>query len=264
MEEKAIRLSKRLQMIASMVSYGNRVADIGCDHGYLPIWLVEQGIIPAALAMDVRQGPLEAARKHINARGLGGYISLRCSDGLKEFREGEAETVVCAGMGGRLMGKIIAEGLEKVKTVRELILQPQSELREFRAFLRESDFRILQEDAVREEGKYYFAMRAVYRGGEPAGNGREREGEPGGHGRKAQEDGPGDAGAEAVLLYDMFGEKLLTGRHPVLQEYLVYRRGILRRLSEELSAGNSGRVRKRLGDIGRELYLLDRALAYYR
>ena len=106
MREKIV-LSKRLQAVASMVTAGNRVCDIGCDHGFVPICLVQQKISPGALAMDVREGPLSQARMHIAACGLETYIETRLSDGLAAFRMGEADTLICAGMCGRLMMRIL-------------------------------------------------------------------------------------------------------------------------------------------------------------
>lgn len=155
-------LSERLQMLADMVTPGNRLVDVGCDHGYLSISLVASGICPRAIAMDVREGPLTAAKEHIAEAGLNDYIDVRLSDGLAEFGPGEADTMVCAGMGGRLMERILREGMEKACGLRELILQPQSELPQFRVFLREAGFAVVDENAVFEDGKYYFAMKAVY------------------------------------------------------------------------------------------------------
>ena len=145
-------LSRRLQMLADMVTPGNSVADVGCDHAFLSIYLVQAGISPHVLAMDVRKGPLAAAREHIEGSGLNTYIKLRLSDGLDGLGEGEAETVLCAGMGGRLMERILKAGETKARAMKELILQPQSELKEFRAFLRQAGYRILAENGVYEEG----------------------------------------------------------------------------------------------------------------
>lgn len=149
-------------MLADMVSPGGIVADVGCDHGYLSIWLVQTGTCAGALAMDVRKGPLGAAAEHVKECRLEGYIETRLSDGLQSMEAGEADTLVLAGMGGRLMSRILTEGEDKLKAFRELILQPQSELMEFRRFLRRMGLETVQEAAVAEEGKYYFAMKAVW------------------------------------------------------------------------------------------------------
>ena len=93
----SVALSGRLRMLADMVTPGSRLVDVGCDHGFLSIYLVQEGACPTVLAMDVREGPLAAAKRHVEAYGLGEYITLRLSDGLGAYRAGEAEALVCAG-----------------------------------------------------------------------------------------------------------------------------------------------------------------------
>lgn len=150
-----MQISNRLKAVASFVTSGNRVADIGCDHGYVPIYLIEEGKIPSAIAMDVNKGPLLRAAEHIESCGLSGYIETRLSDGLAELESGEADTVIIAGMGGPLMQKILEDGREVLETVEELILQPQSDLAGFRRYLTENGYRIADENMIYEDGKYY-------------------------------------------------------------------------------------------------------------
>ena len=157
-------LSKRLQALCSMVTPGMRVVDVGCDHGFVSISLVQRGISPGVLAMDVRKGPLSRAQEHIEEYGYTEYIETRLSDGLQEYREGEADCLICAGMGGRLMMRILTESREKAYQLQELILQPQSELPVFRKFLRAEGYRLLDENILCEDGKYYFMMKVCYAG----------------------------------------------------------------------------------------------------
>lgn len=156
---RPVVLSKRLQAVASMVTQGSLVCDVGCDHGYVSIYLVEQKISPHVLAMDVREGPLAAAGTHVAERGLGAWIETRLSNGLHNYITGEADSLVCAGMGGRLMMRILEEEQSKTESFRELILQPQSEIALFRAWLRERGYWIAGEQIVEEDGKYYPMMR---------------------------------------------------------------------------------------------------------
>ena len=156
---KPVVLSGRLQAVAAMVTVGNRVCDVGCDHGFVPIYLVEQGFSPSVLAMDVRSGPLSAAREHIAERGLDNTIDTRISDGLHNYNVGEADTLICAGMGGRLMMRILSDDKDKTESFHELILQPQSEIEQFRAWLREQGYRIVDENMIEEDGKFYPMMR---------------------------------------------------------------------------------------------------------
>ena len=173
--------------------------------------------------------------------GLGDYISLRLSDGLKAYRAGEADALVCAGMGGRLMERILREGRSQAAQLREVIAQPQSEIPRFRAFLRETGFLVTEEAAVCEEGKYYFAMKA-----RPAGPGQERT----------------EESEEQLRLYDLFGEFLLKDRHPVLLAYLRQREAYLRGLADSLKAAGSSRAGGRLEEVREELARTERALAY--
>ena len=144
-----------------MVSPGNRLVDVGTDHGYVPISLCEGKQIPSAIAMDINEGPLLRAKSHIEEAGLTGYIQTRLSDGLAAMKAGEGDTVLIAGMGGILMEKILHEGRETLSSVRELILQPQSDIAGVRQWLDRNEWQIVCEDIVMEEGKYYPMMKAV-------------------------------------------------------------------------------------------------------
>lgn len=159
--KKNITLSERLQAVADMVTKGNIVCDVGCDHGFVPIYLIRQGIAPKVIAMDVNEGPLKRAREHIEEHGVEEYIETRLSDGMHSFREGEADSLICAGMGGRLMMRILREDEAKTASFKELILQPQSELEQFRRFLRNQGYLIVDENIIEEDGKFYPMMKAV-------------------------------------------------------------------------------------------------------
>lgn len=156
-----MQLSKRLSTVASMVTAGNRLADVGTDHGYVPIYLYENKKISGAIAMDVNKGPLERADLHIAEAGLKNVIETRLSDGLAALKPGEADSVLIAGMGGPLMIRILSAFPETTKSLKELILQPQSEVAEVRAWLDEQGYEIVEEHMVFEEGKYYPMFKAV-------------------------------------------------------------------------------------------------------
>ncbi len=230
-----IQISKRLSAIAALVTRGNRLADIGCDHGYLPIYLVQQSYIPGAIAMDVRRGPLSRAREHIQAYGLLDYIECRLSDGLEALEPGEAQTIVIAGMGGTLMEGILSRGAEKLAAVCEVILQPQSNVEHFRRFLGELSFTVVGEDMVEEEGKYYPIMRLV----------------PG---------TPEEGWQEAEYRY---GKYLLEAGHPVLKDYLCRERARLERLEADLQAAGTCQAGKRWLQVRRERECLEEAWKKY-
>ncbi len=160
------RMSERLITVAGMLgSDGFRpesAADVGCDHGYISIYLVQSGIASSAIAMDVRKGPLSGAKANIEGYGLEDRITTRLSDGLKELKEGEAQGLVIAGMGGKLMARILEDGNPVKLGIKKAVLQPQSELSEFRQYLRDKDYSILEEKIVFEDGKYYFPMKVSF------------------------------------------------------------------------------------------------------
>ena len=156
-----MQLSERLSSVASMVTAGNCLADVGTDHGYVPIYLYERNVIPRAIAMDVNKGPLERARLHIAEYGYQEAIETRLSDGLAALKAGEADSVVIAGMGGPLMVKILSAHPEVTASLKELILQPQSEISEMRSWLYEQGYEIVEEHMVYEDGKYYPMFKAV-------------------------------------------------------------------------------------------------------
>lgn len=242
---RPIQLSQRLQALADMVTPGNVVADVGCDHGFLSIYLVEQGIAPRVIAADVRRGPLSAARAHVEERGLSAYIETRLSDGLAEYRPGETGTLVCAGMGGRLMQSILTEHMDVTLGFGELILQPQSELRQFRVFLREQGFTVLDENILCEDGKYYFLFRV-----------------------KPGQEAEHERDADMTRLGDKYGAGLLASRHPVLRDYLEKCLTNCTSVREQMlahrgEAGSNERIEKSLAENEEELADLRRALTLY-
>ena len=156
-----MQLSQRLSSVASMVTAGNCLADVGTDHGYVPIYLYERNVIPRAIAMDVNIGPLERATLHIAESGMKEAIETRLSDGLAALKPGEADSVVIAGMGGPLIIRILSAYPEVTDSLKELILQPQSEIPEVRRWLYEQGYEIMEEHMVFEDGKYYPMFKAV-------------------------------------------------------------------------------------------------------
>lgn len=150
-----IKLSDRLQWVFDMVDRCSCVADVGCDHGYLSIALVQAGTCQTAIAMDINKGPLMRAEQNIREAGLSEKIETRLSDGLQKLGEGEAEAICICGMGGKLMARIIEENLPVAKATRFLVVEPQSEFYEFRKVLMENGFVIDEEKMCQEENKYY-------------------------------------------------------------------------------------------------------------
>lgn len=157
-----INISERLKCVASLVNKGARVADIGTDHAYLPIYLVQNGISNKVYACDVRKEPLRRAKLHIDEYGLSDKITTQLCDGLKGINKGDVDTVTICGMGGKLMKNIIKAGIDKLGDNTQLVLSAQSELRDFRKYLLETGIDIKSEHMLLEDGKYYFIFDCVY------------------------------------------------------------------------------------------------------
>lgn len=241
--KRTVALSRRMQAAADMVSKGNRVCDVGCDHGYVSIWLLQSGKVPSALAMDVNDGPLQRAAEHVRRYGVEKYITLRLSDGLSAYRIGEADTLICAGMGGRLLMDILTREPDKTKDFKELVLQPQSEVPLFRKFLREKGYIFLEEDMILEEGKFYPLMKVKLSesGGLRAEVKREEK------------------------MEDLLGPLLLKKRHPVLFAFIKKEISVKEKILDRLKmqeANDRNEERKR--ELQKELTLLKEAEALWR
>ena len=236
MMKQGIILSGRMQMVADMVTKGNVLADIGCDHGFVSIYLLENGICPKVIAMDVNEGPLLRAREHIDERGLTPYIDVRLSDGMEKLLLKEADSVLIAGMGGRLVIKILTDCMDKAKALQEIILQPQSELHLVRQFLTDAGYHIIQEDMVKDNGKFYPAMRVVWR------------------------EGKTQALSEEELW---FGPLLLKEKHPVLREYLTNEKLKYAKIAEDIGKNSNNIDKETEETIRKRRSLIDLALTCF-
>lgn len=225
-----MQLSKRMKAVADLAGMGDCLADVGTDHGYIPIYLLEERRFQRGIAMDVHEGPLLRARENIQSHGLSDRISCRLGDGLERLGKGEADTVVIAGMGGSLIIRILTEGAEVLKEVSRLVLQPQSEIAKVRDFLQEQGYQIEKEHMVLDEGKYYQAMRVV-------------------HGRM-----------EKLLPEEAkYGSFLLKENDSCLKEYLNREEQKFREILESLQDGGNEKTKKRMEELNVELLLIERA-----
>lgn len=156
-------MTPRLLCITSFAEKGCKVADIGTDHAYIPIWLVAHSIAESAIAMDIKEGPLRRADDNIKKFSLESRISTRLSNGLEKLVAGEVDTVVIAGMGGILINEILEAGKHLGDSVGRYILQPMTAVEETRKYLAENGFCIENEKLAQEEDKIYCVL-SVARG----------------------------------------------------------------------------------------------------
>ena len=226
-----VKISERLRTAAGLIGEGERLADVGTDHGYVPIYLVERKHIPSAIAMDIRTGPLERAREHIRMYGM------------EALKPGEADTILIAGMGGGLVKHILESGRVICEQAHGLVLQPQSELPKVRRFLMENGYVTEREEMVMEDGKYYPMMRVHF---------------------DASAVSHADSFTEEQELEFRYGKQLLTEKHPVLLAYLRWEAQIQQDILTQLSGQPATeQIAARIDDVKQILAQNARALAYY-
>lgn len=222
-----VKLTPRLKAVADLVLPGQPMADIGSDHGYLPIYLVTQKIVPSAIAVEVRQGPWTKAHHQVRLYGLEEQIQVRLGDGLTPLQPGEVATAVLAGMGTQTIIKILIESMSVAQELERLVLQPMVEIPVLREWLYHHDFHLTHEELVREGDRYYVVMaaRAGYR--------------------------PIPSPIELEI-----GPILMANRHPLLQPYLA--KDIeqtkqvlleLKNINTEKATGQRQLLEKRLGKL---------------
>ncbi|MCI8515753.1 MAG: SAM-dependent methyltransferase [Hungatella sp.] len=256
-----MKLSKRLERVAAFAAGRSqipaektkelpahdtvcplRIADIGTDHGYVPIALALENPDLQALALDVRPGPLKRAEEHIARYGLQARIRTRLSDGASALRPGEADVIIIAGMGGELILHILEGGRHLWPFTDRWILSPQSELSKVRRYLKAQNFTITREDLVEEDDKYYPIIEAV-------------------HGRVPgiPEDlpVPDEAFEEVRCLY---GPRLIEQKHPVLLRLLRREETKLTAILNQLKTRSTEKARTRSQELNRQLAYITRAI----
>ena len=159
-----MKLTDRLLKIASLVSDGKKIADIGTDHGYIPVYLLKEGKVPFAVLADVNKGPLDNAHKEVIQNNLLDKVDLRLGSGIEILEIGEVEEVIIAGMGGILISELLEAKKEVAHNVEKLILQPMQAQEELRYYLLNNGYEILEEVLVREDFRIYEIIVAKYTG----------------------------------------------------------------------------------------------------
>ena len=225
--------------IANLVDNSKVLADVGCDHAYISINLLENSKAERIIASDLREGPLNIAKDNIKLEGFEERIETRLCAGLCGYEAGEVDTILISGMGGRLVKEILSESIDVVRRADTLILEPQSDLRVVRAYLKDIGFEIIDEDMLNEGGKYYQIIKAVK--------------------SKERMEVCDDIGAMAE---NEFGPILIKKKHPVLLEFLKKRKNHFERLLQNKSflTSQSATNNDRIAIIENELNMVKEAL----
>ena len=258
-----MELSNRLQAVADLLDYHESIADIGCDHGFVSIYLIESKKASKVLAMDVNKGPLERAKEHVEEKRLSTYIETRLSDGAKaiEFLPNEdgtskleVQAALIAGMGGRLMIRIIQDSLDKFTSMDEFVLQPQSEIPKVRQFIRDIGYHIEKENMILEDGKYYPMMKVV--------RGKASDTKTAVFSKNVM-----DKLAEKEFslqdLYDEYGEYLLNNRNEILLHFLKFEKELYSDILKKLQQTETSKGELRQKEIEQKIRFIDLGLEWF-
>ncbi len=157
-----MELSYRLNKIAQKVTQNGIIADIGTDHAYIPIFLYKNNKIKSGIACDISKGSLQKAKDNIKKYNLQGKIQTRLGNGLEKISlQDNVDTVIIAGMGGMLMIDILEKGKYILENVKELILQPQKDIDKVREYLHKNNFKIIDDEMLKDDGKYYTIIKSI-------------------------------------------------------------------------------------------------------
>ena len=257
-----IELSKRMQSVADMIQPCDAVGDIGCDHAFVSIYLVEQHRAKRVIASDVRRGPITIAKRNIEAMNLSDQIEIRMGDGLDTIVPGEVNAVVLAGMGGMLMIDILERGEEVVARCDQLVLQPQSDIEKVRRYLAERGYHLADEQMLIDAGKYYNLLDVrVQEMAQPdermtdvpqSGVRNEDTAWQDGEISEAPQSGKPERSELADDWCYMYGRSLLQKKDPVLRLWLVKQRDTTAGLIDSLSGKNTENAAKRLKTVKAE------------
>lgn len=190
-----MELSIRLKTIVNMMEKCDSIVDVGTDHGYVPIYLVRNGLINNAIASDINSGPVEKAKKNVRECMLSPEITCRRGNGLSTVKEGEVQVAIIAGMGGNLIRDILEADLLVVKKLEYVILQPVQNAEVLREYLYNTGYDIICEDICFDDGKFYEIIKAKYNT------------------------------VPLVLdrMYYEISKTLLDERHPVMQQFIAFK-----------------------------------------
>ncbi len=228
-----MQLSPRLNAMATLLPKDVRVADIGTDHAYLPIFLAMRGTHPAVIATELSAGPFARAFSCVCEHGIEDRVELRLGDGLAVVKPGEVDAVVMAGMGGGTMVDILTRGIAHLPFLKVMVLQPMSGQEKLRQWLDSHGWHPAREDLVLDDGKFYEIIAA----------------EPG------QDD-------SWQMLRHRIGPRLLDGPHPLLAPYLTEQKNHWEKIANQVEQSRSGDKEERLTAINSRIQELKEVLGW--
>lgn len=230
-----MELSLRLQVICNMIDSCKTIADIGTDHGYIPIYLIKNKICEFAIACDINKGPLEKAKENISIEGLENNISLRLGSGFDVITPGEVNVAIIAGMGGHLIKDLIESGKEVFKALDYLILQPVQNPDVLRKYIYDSGFEVIKEELCIDEKIFYEIIKIRYADKDK-------------NIKKIKND----------IFYEV-SHDLIKQKHPLINEFIQYKinkySNILEYIKEDSSLAN---LRKK--EVKEKIYKLEELL----
>jgi tRNA (adenine22-N1)-methyltransferase len=204
-----MELSVRLNKIISLVDRCNNIADIGTDHGYIPIYLIKNNLCNGAIASDINLGPKKKAELNIGMEGLSEKIQCRLGGGLNTIKPYEVQAVIIAGMGGYLIRDILEDRLDVFKSLDYAILQPAQNPEILRKYIYERGFKIIDEELCFDQNKYYETIKVAY------------DNKP-----KIEDD-----------FYYEVSKTFIEKKHPLIEDYVKYKLLVYIKIYEEIKDG---------------------------
>lgn len=215
-----MRLSNRLQMIADLVEKNSIVADIGTDHGYIPGFLIQKGFSKYVIATDISQGSLNKAIDFIHELKFTDKIKARLGNGLEVIKPYEVDTVIIAGMGGLLIRDILEQDKNLTRTFNNFIFQPMIAAKELRQYLNQNNFKIIDEQLLYEDGKYYEIIKAKI----------------------------GKGFIEKEIYFEI-SKRLIEERHPLIREFIQFKIDCTQKIVDELEFTTSEKGQVKLNEL---------------
>ena len=229
-----MELSKRLKFIIKNVDKTNVLADIGTDHGYIPLYAVKNKICKRAIATDINKLPLDKAKLNAILEGVDEELEFRLGNGLEPLKDKEAHVVIIAGMGGNLIKEILEKSINKVNELDYLVLQPAQNPEVLREYLYNNGYEIIKEDLCLDEEIYYELFKVK---------------------RKEGEDTKLDP------IYYEVSPKLLMEKHPLLKDYLKLKIDSYKRVLEHINEETeNAKIRKE--SINEKISLISNIINY--